>query len=137
MNLKDQLHKELAESQAKVDALEEFPDLELKKDRWGRERLHSQSLNKKATKFELQNECDCCDKVPVYLLPYEEYKGIRIYADCELPIAKRWTNGRIVENDDWEDQFYDSGCSRKLFAAIEAWLQPYIDNDEEDEDDDF
>ncbi len=140
MSLKQILERELAEAQARHEALSHYPDLEVKRDRWGRHKLYSHSLTKKAVKFEVQNQCDCCDKALVYALPYEEFKCVRIYAPCELPIAKRFTNGKIFELDCWEDDFYDVKCSKHLIAAVTKWLEPceiyedYYDDGDDDED---
>ncbi len=135
MSIKDQLERELAEAQARHDALAQYPDLEIKRDRWGRHKLYSPSLTRKAIAFEVQNQCDCCDKALVYALPFEEFKCIRVYAPCELPVAKRWTNGKILELDCWEDDFYDKRCHKQLIAAVTKWLEPYDVDDDYDDDD--
>lgn len=125
-SLSDKLHRKLAEAQMQVLALTDFPDLEELKDRWGRLYLTSKTVNKNATLFEVRNQCDCCNKVPVYFLPYIQYGPIRIYSrPIEFRFALRH-NRTILSDNEWDE---DLDLNNTLIQNVNIWLDEYENGD--------
>lgn len=123
MNLAVKFQRELVEAQAKCNALVEFSDLEEIKDKWGQSRLVSATINEIVNTFETKNECDCCKGATVYILPYIEYQGIRIYSSpYAIPFAKNY-NGKIISIDDWQGEVEWDYFIGGLMDKVEEWLE--------------
>lgn len=123
MSLEVKFQRELAEAQAKCNALVEFPDLEEIKDKWGQIRLVSEKVNENVATFEVKNECDCCKGATVYALPYKEYQGIRIFSKpYAIPFGKNYS-GKVISMDDWQGEIEWDYFIGELMDKVEEWLE--------------
>jgi len=128
MGLVEKFEIELRESQAKVSAAKEFPDLEEIKDRWGILRLTTKTVNEKAVNFEVRPECDCCNKVTLYALPYIEHEGIRLYSKkVAVSFAKKITKTKVyyVHEGDWDETAEWQDFNGPLLDKIAEWLDEH------------
>lgn len=60
--------------------IKKFPDLEIKRNRWGHEFYESKSINHLCDKVEYGYTCGCCIDAGYLAKPYMEFDGMRIYA---------------------------------------------------------
>ena len=125
------------EAQLRFWAIEAFPDLEEVKDRWGIVRLATNTVNEKAFKFEVHNECECCNGVKVYALPYLDFEGIegigleciRLYSKTPaISFAKRFKakdNFTYCANDNWDESKKWENFNGLLLDKVAEWLDAH------------
>jgi hypothetical protein len=134
MNLKMKYQRELEITQAKLDALNEFPEIRENTDRWGIVRLFGSMINSKVDQLEIFPACDCCADAEIYCYPYISYKAIQLFASSKenkpfFIIGKR-KDGHIKFNKSWFGEMEKSGIPDYTLEKI--W--DYVDGKQEEED---
>lgn len=133
MTLRSKYQMELCEAEAKLKALDKYPDLAERKNKCGRVTLTSDHIITNASKFEVQYECECCDGVNAWAVAYDDFQGIRIYSKTRARIGKRYTNGSIQLNEYWSDNLYDTGCSDTLHSEFRKWAKKNCEGFDDDD----
>lgn len=134
MDLHSKYIRELAEVQAKLDALGDFPDLQENKDRWGIIRLFGKSINSQVTHIEIKPTCDCCNNAAINCYPFIFYKGIQMFgyeAISQKPffIIGKKVRGVASYNGNWSETMFSQGIPDAIINRI--W--DHIDREEEGE----
>jgi len=142
----DQAAKAAAEAaaQAKLIAAlrEEFPDLKISTDRWGKKRFCSKTVNSRAEIVDFRFNCGCCNDSPCEARPYIETMGTQVFADPNCYwIGERcdWgSNYRaVLEKPGWEEHMRKEGVSDAAIETVRRYLDaraPQMDDDDEDDD---
>lgn len=75
----------------------QFPDLKVRKDRWGTERYSAASANSLVTNYETRHSCGCCGDAPLLVWPYLSTEHGRVFSDpSSFYFARR---------DHWESEY--------------------------------
>lgn len=115
-----------------------FPDIEIHKDRWEKERYSSSLALKKVDKTLFYHSCGCCPDAVLYVGPYLEVDGIEIYTNPErFIIGQKHAYGFGEEpDDDWEERLKNAGLTDTIIEQTRKFFKenPIEDCDDEDYD---
>jgi len=118
--------------------LEKFPDIEERKDRWGKVRLVSKEIASITTDVDIYHSCGCCSDSVLYASPYTNIDGIKLFTNpCQLIIGNRFEFGcGDIRDDNWEKTLRDVGVSEVVIDKVGRYLdanQPISRYSDEDE----
>jgi hypothetical protein len=137
----ENLQKEQTKAQRELETItalrEEFPDLEIDKDRWGRTRYMAKSANARVTNVLFHRNCGCCGDSPLHARPYIKLNnGTEIYSDpCNVMIGSPNDYGSgFYENDHWEQTYTEAGINPAILERIRYHIECLSEDDDEDDD---
>jgi hypothetical protein len=128
------LGKEITDLQA---ILFEFPDAEVKTDRWKRKRISSEAVNSKCEDYDIYHDCGCCHDSPLIVSPFIQTKHCKIFSSPEQIIIghkKEWGYGEIPDLG-WEEKLKEYGIPEKIIEKIKLHFGKNLPKDEYDEED--
>ena len=101
--------KSKAEEAAEVEKLvekllAEFPDLEVRYDRWHKQYFTSKSVMPIATDVMIRHSCGCCNDSPLYVTPYVIRGSSKVFVDdITICIGERSFYGGEEPSGDLEE----------------------------------
>jgi hypothetical protein len=103
-----------------------YPDLKRHKSRWGEERYCSPMFNTSVTDCEITHACGCCPDSAIYVWPYLEKDGHRLYA-YPIPFHVGEANYGNGENslDNWEDKLRSAHIPDHIIQKVQRF---FVDN---------
>lgn len=120
----------------------EFPDLEMDKDRWGHIRYMARSANSRVTEVFFHRNCGCCSDSPIHARPYLKFNGEYIYSHpCNVMIGEPYIDGDgFREYEGWDDLYIKADINPAVLEKIKNYIKEksnfhFYEEDEEDEED--
>jgi hypothetical protein len=139
----DELTKLVKDSQSELQQLEElqeqFPDLEVIKDRWGTMRFSAESANKLADNYYTKFGCGCCNDSPKFLYPYTLVNDVKVHTKPErVCIGEKdyYLKSGARHYSDLCERYDKYGLSAEIMRALEMYskIEPTYEEDDEDDD---
>jgi hypothetical protein len=117
--------KNKAEEAAVVEKLlAEFPDLEVKYDRWHKQYFTSKSVMPVATDVMIRHSCGCCNDSPLYATPYVIRGNNKVFVDnIAIFIGERSFYGGEEPTNDLDEVLEKYGFNDLCKAIVMAYLQ--------------
>lgn len=105
---------------------ENFPDLEIKTNRWGNDWLASAQVNNLADNVDLIHSCGCCEDAVLYAMPYIIVDETKIYSDpSQISIGERCYCGERPDSD-WQEELKKHGIiNQNIFEHIEKFFKDH------------
>ena len=99
--------------------VEKFPDLKEYKGRWQSYYTSGEAL-KLADKINVNHSCGCCPDAALYVKPYLEYLGIKIFCPKpEICIGEGTYSGPDNIDDNWKEILEKEGVtSPKIYELV-------------------
>ena len=138
MGINDKVKELERELNAALLAKALFPNVEINRDRWGRERFFSCDVNSKADKVEIHHSCGCCQDAALYARPYIEDSGVTVYSDppyFTIGYGNEWGYGEN-ESEGWEETMREKNILEEVIKQCRKYLdenKPGAHDDDEDD----
>ena len=111
-----ELNKQKSEAEVLAKIAEKYSDIRECSDRWQRKYYVSEMANPDMTNYSMCHSCGCCPDPVLYVYPYLEIDGVKIYAGPLAGYSK--SPFCIGEREAWHytDRSFD-GWKEKMVAA--------------------
>jgi hypothetical protein len=132
---REEAAKAKAEADGALTLMEQFPDLEINRNRWNRERYSTKEVNSLTTDCDISHNCGCCPDSPLEVWPFVQLGPVKVYSK-----PARFTVGEKAGYGErsyagWQTDMEKEGISDAVIQKVAKYLD---DNQEDwgDDDDD-
>lgn len=138
MDAKDYIEKRQKEAKKLVNEASvteslqsKFPDLKIHKNRWGKERYHSEQINAVADSCDICHNCGCCNDSPLEVWPYKKIGDQKVYSTPPVFFVGE-RNGYYnydydprseVADSDWYLRLREKGISEKVIERVASYFR--------------
>lgn len=133
-SLKDRLKQEIEYNEVVLSILEIYPKLHEEATRWSKY-LATPEINSECDDAVFTHSCGCCDDAVLYVMPYKEVNGIKIFSSpTQIVIGERCGSGDR-EYMDWEHELNSQDIPQIIVDKVRAYFkdnEPTYDDVEED-----
>lgn len=128
--LEDSISSKVKEIETIKGLLKVLPNFLVGEDRYITNKYYSGTVNGKVSLFEMQYSCTCCDDANIYIFPYIEVEGIKIYTDptyfCigqKNPKPSLKFPKKHIMFDDWEQQMKNANIPEKIIEQVKTYFE--------------
>jgi hypothetical protein len=104
--------------------LVEFPDLEVRYDRWNKQYFTSKSVMPIATDVMIRHSCGCCNDSPLYATPYVVRGDSKVFVDdITICVGERGFYGGDEPSPDLDEILVKNGFNEVCSGIVKSYLR--------------
>ena len=119
-----QHYQDIEQNRKIREALTRYPDLKQNTSRWRDIRYCTPALNGSVTDCEIKHACGCCPDSLIYVWPYVENDGFRLYAHpIPFTVGNKYIDDGEEPREGWDIKMREAGIPELVIQKVVRFFE--------------